>query len=265
MKRSAPIPLRRFYESRLAPGSMSNRAAPRRRHLLGSGALAPLWQTFFVALRIPRDFRSALLSLEAIGVFLGVPALFATRYSISGWLLPALWVSSAVCWAWLRWLAPARKRGPARPMARRIFARFLVLGALMLVLVALMFPEDLFDLPRKKPGLWTMVMIGYPVLSVVPQEIIFRRFFFVRYHSIFPGRWTMIVASAVAFGFAHVVLRNEIAVVLSAVGGLLFGHTYSRAGSLRMPVLEHALFGCLIFTVGLGQFFYSGSVSVFGP
>jgi hypothetical protein len=46
-------------------------------------------------------------------------------------------------------------------------------------------------------------------------------------------------------------------------GGLFFARTYLRARSALASTLEHALpehtlYGCWIFTVGLGRHFYAG-------
>jgi len=43
-------------------------------------------------------------------------------------------------------------------------------------------------------------------------------------------------------------------------GGWLFGGTYRRSRSLGLVCLEHALYGDLIFTVGLGQYFFHGAL-----
>ncbi|GBR19081.1 hypothetical protein AA3271_0383 [Gluconobacter japonicus NBRC 3271] len=67
-----------------------------------------------------------------------------------------------------------------------------------------------------------------------------------------------IVASAVAFGFAHILFLNWIAVGMTLIGGVLFASDYSRHRSLTLTCFEHSLYGCLIFTVGLGRFFYTG-------
>jgi uncharacterized protein len=52
------------------------------------------------------------------------------------------------------------------------------------------------------------------VLSVYPQGIIYRAFFFERYRGLFPGPAMLIVVSAAAFSFAHIIFRNPIAVGL---------------------------------------------------
>jgi membrane protease YdiL (CAAX protease family) len=69
----------------------------------------------------------------------------------------------------------------------------------------------------------------------------------------------MILASAVVFAFLHIVFRNWLAVALTFVGGLLFAASYAETGSLATSSFEHALYGCWLFTVGLGQYFYHGT------
>jgi uncharacterized protein len=102
-------------------------------------------------------------------------------------------------------------------------------------------------------------MVLYPVLSVYPQGIIYRAFFFERYRTLFPNSVLLIVASAVAFSFAHIIFRNAIAVIFTLVGGLLFAWRYADTASLFTSSFEHALYGCWMFTIGLGHYFYRGA------
>ena len=66
----------------------------------------------------------------------------------------------------------------------------------------------------------------------------------------------MIMASAAVFGFGHIVFRNWPAVALTFAGGWLFATTYRRTSSLVLVSAEHALYGCAIFTIGYGQYFF---------
>lgn len=141
-----------------------------------------------------------------------------------------------------------------------IMLRFIGLALLLGVWVADDMPDKLFSFPKEKPQLWALVMMLYPLLSVIPQEIVFRPFFFHRYQPLFPQPWLMLAASSIAFGFAHVLFQNWIAVVLCMAGGLLFALTYQRTRSLALAWAEHALYGCFIFTIGLGYYFYHGSL-----
>ena len=52
------------------------------------------------------------------------------------------------------------------------------------------------------------------------------------------------------------------AVAISLAGGLLFAYRFTRTRSYLAVVLEHALYGDLIFTIGLGRFFFTGVAPV---
>ncbi len=102
-------------------------------------------------------------------------------------------------------------------------------------------------------------MVLYPLLSVWPQEMLYRSLLFHRYRALFRTDIALILVSALAFGFAHVIFLNWIAVAMTVAGGFLFARDYARHRSLPLSCLEHSLYGCLIFTVGLGRFFYTGA------
>jgi len=110
--------------------------------------------------------------------------------------------------------------------------------------------------------LWAAVMILYPVLSVYPQGIIYRSFLMHRYAPILPSGIVLIFVSAAAFAFMHIIFRNPLAVALTFAGGILFAWRYSTTGSLFTSSLEHALYGCWLFTIGLGQYFYHGRIAL---
>ena len=100
-------------------------------------------------------------------------------------------------------------------------------------------------------------MLLSPLLSVCPQEFLYRAFFFERYQPLFGSGRGMIAASSLAFSFVHIIFGNWIAVGLCCLGGLLFSPTNAPALSL-LACIDHALFGNLVFTIGLGQFFHHG-------
>jgi uncharacterized protein len=149
-----------------------------------------------------------------------------------------------------------------RGVNERLYALLLRDAALIVLLgiaVWRLAPELLFSFVKNNPSLWAVVMVLYPVLSVYPQELLFRVYFFRRYAPLFGGGLGMVAASAVAFGFVHVIFGNWLSVVLSAIGGVLFVLTYQQSGSLALVCIEHALFGDFIFTIGIGQFFFHGA------
>ena len=103
-------------------------------------------------------------------------------------------------------------------------------------------------------------MVLYPALSVYPQELVFRSFLFHRYAPVFGEGPGMVAASAAAFGYVHIIFGNWFSVAASGVGGWLFASRYLRSRSLFTASVEHSLYGILIFTIGLGRYFYHGAV-----
>jgi membrane protease YdiL (CAAX protease family) len=135
-----------------------------------------------------------------------------------------------------------------------------VAGVASLVLTFWLVPERLFALPRFNTGLWLVIMIAYPLVSAVPQEIVFRALFFERYGALFPDlRWA-ILANAGLFGLAHLFYGNWPAVVLTAVGGGIFAWAYAHRRSFGFACVLHAVSGQIVFTSGLGVFFYHGAI-----
>jgi len=184
---------------------------------------------------------------------------------VAGWI-PVLWLA-ALGAAWqLRRKTAAGKLQPQigwpgeKSELRRLGLRALGVTAALVSLVLLWVPQRLFDFPRERTVLWLAVVVLYPLLSVYPQELICRRWFFDRYALLFGEGRIMVAASALSFGWLHIVFKNPVAVALASVGGWLFAETYRRNRSLRLVCLEHALYGDLIFTIGLGAFFYHGAV-----
>jgi membrane protease YdiL (CAAX protease family) len=207
--------------------------------------------------------RAALIA-EYVLVFLALPLLYVLDW-VPLPVIPALWLLAAIC---LAWLVRAHDFESSRLWdARRLGDRiglvvlpFLVAAPLLLLITVLVAPERLFGFVRQRPAIWALVMVLYPLLSAYPQGIVYRSFIFHRYRRLFPGRWARIAASAVAFSAVHVVFENWIAPSLSLLGGALFAWTYERTGSALLATLQHALFGCFLFTIGLGWYFYAGSV-----
>jgi membrane protease YdiL (CAAX protease family) len=190
----------------------------------------------------------------------------------AGWLpvnvLVVLWLAAIGCGLKLRadgwpkqnkWLAI---RAPAKEW-RQILLTFAFAVPLFVLAVWLFAPDSLFALPRQRPLIWLLVMLLYPLLSVYPQEIIFRAFFFHRYRTLFGDGAGLVVSSAAAFGFVHIIFRNWLAVGLTLAGGILFARSYRRTRALLFVAVEHALYGCLIFTVGLGHYFFEGTMRLF--
>jgi membrane protease YdiL (CAAX protease family) len=145
-----------------------------------------------------------------------------------------------------------------------ILVTFAVVALLLWLGVRWFAPGLEWNFIRRHPAFWAVVMVAYPVLSVYPQGLLYRAYFFERFAALFPGRWTMILLSAAAFAFLHIVFRNPLAPVLTLFGGILFAYRYAETGSLAVSSFEHALYGCWLFTIGLGAYFYHGTYATIG-
>jgi membrane protease YdiL (CAAX protease family) len=208
------------------------------------------------------------LILELLIIFFGLP--LAYRYlRLPVPALPLLWIVSGYAWLQL-WRDTTFDRKllwniqALPPHLGIILTLFAVVALLLWLGVRLYRPDLEWSFVRQHRGFWAVVVLAYPALSVYPQGLLYRAFFFHRYAMLFPGKWTMIVTSAVAFAFVHIIFRNSIAVALTFAGGLLFAARYAQTGSLATSSFEHALYGCWLFTVGLGGYFYTGTIATVG-
>ncbi len=204
-------------------------------------------------------------ALEFAVIVIGIPVAFYL-HNPGPLLLPALWLIALYCNVVCRAMVPEVERegwrvdAVTRAALKPILKRFAIAGVLMGLATWLLEPESLFSFVRTNPKLWMLVMVLYPILSVVPQEMIFRQFFCRRYASFFPQRSMLVIASGLAFGFAHILFHNWVAPLLCAIGGIFFARTYAARPSLLLVSIEHALYGCFIFTLGLGHYFYHGAI-----
>jgi membrane protease YdiL (CAAX protease family) len=206
--------------------------------------------------------RLVLLALEFSVVFVGFPLLIYFRV-LPNYPIPYLLVTALAAYLVLR-VDPSFHFGrptwsALRPFIGPLLLRDVVFLVLLGIAVWIFRPDLLFSLVKRSPILWVAVMVFYPLLSVYPQELLYRAYFFHRYRPLFGSGWGILSASALAFGFVHIIFGNWLAVALCVMGGLLFSLTYQSSGSLLLTCLDHAIFGNFIFTIGLGRFFYHGT------
>lgn len=199
--------------------------------------------------------------LEWAALFFGVPLLVAYD------LLPfnrryVLLIAAAACFAYLVWdKGFSLKRLCGVTKIRLIWKGMLirtVLCAVLLTLVVWLFiPNMFFAFARINPKFWLIVMVLYPFLSAWPQEMLYRGFMFRRYAKVFGhNSYLMVAASSVAFSFLHIIYFNWIALVSTLAAGFIFSMDYKKTGYIGPSFIEHAIYGNLVFTVGLGYFFY---------
>lgn len=187
------------------------------------------------------------------------------RHSLRHLVIPALVVLGSFCLITLvndRTFNRSKlwNSGNIRRHLRDMLFIFVPLSLITTVVFWIIQPEIFLSLPMNKTKMWLALMVIYPILSVYPQEIIFRAFFFHRYSSIFKSTMAMILASSLCFGIAHLFFGNWVAPVCTFFASFLFSYTYAKTSSTLLVSLEHALWGNFAFTVGIGWYFYSGAI-----
>ena len=206
--------------------------------------------------RAPSRINRWLLRVEWFVVFAAVPTVaFLDVFQVSKFTIFSVPVLYGLLVYRFSSGYPHREERSRLPLAPAL-ARIGVISGL-LALYAYGFHRDEFlNLPRERPQLWMMICLLYPFLSALPQEFLYRQFYFWRYRGALPaGRWGILVNAAV-FAYLHLMYDNWVAIVLTFAGGLLFAWTYLATRSLAWPWVEHAVYGLAVFTFGLGAFFY---------
>ncbi len=203
--------------------------------------------------------------VELVVLFALIPALVVCFIGdLATWLMPLLLLTGAGC-LYLLLADPSFKRfrlwhvDAFYQHMRKTLWLFLPFASLACVLVAVYMPKLLFYLPGEHPSLWLLTLLIYPLISVIPQEVIFRTFFFHRYKRILPSKIWRWLLSTLSFASVHAVYGNWIAVAVSAAGGALFGYRYIQTRSTLVVVIEHSLWGMFLFTVGVGVFLLSNA------
>tara|TARA_R110001632_G_scaffold194439_5_gene315770 strand:- start:1912 stop:2550 length:639 start_codon:yes stop_codon:yes gene_type:complete len=131
--------------------------------------------------------------------------------------------------------------------------KFIVVALLTAAYVYLVDPVKLFCVPRTDVKMFIIILALYTLLSVWPQELIYRTFFFARYGQFFRNKHLLIFVNAIIFSLAHLFFQNTLVTVLTFIGGLLFAYTFSKTKSTTLVSIEHALYGNWLFTVGMGE------------
>jgi len=113
-------------------------------------------------------------------------------------------------------------------------------------------PSLLLTVPTEQPWFWFLMVLIYSFLSVFPQELVYRTFFFDRYRDLFRNDYHLILVNAALFSLCHIILRSPLVLVLTFMGGVFFAFTYLDTKSTVLVSVEHALYGSWLFTVGMG-------------
>ncbi len=213
----------------------------------------------------PSPSRKAWLVIELAIIFIGAP--IAMREAVHGAHIP-LFLALLPVFALAVLLLLADPTFRLRTELRRgfsgwqllsILAVFGVAGGVVTYWVWLLHPQWYLEFPKNRPELWARIMLLYPLASVAVQELVYRTFYFHRYGPLFGGqRWLGILLNGVLFGFGHIVIGTTFAILGTFATGTLFALRYAATRSFWAVFLEHTLWGWLVFTIGLGRFFFTG-------
>ncbi len=194
-----------------------------------------------------------LLAPALIAVFLPPRQMFPALFAFTALGLLLLAVTPRFHWS--------RLLDGARNWKLHEFLGFTLLCILgFSALIYLLRPDAAFFLLSERPQLLGMIWLFYPFLSALPQELLFRVLFFRRYRIILPQGMGADVLNAAVFSFAHLMYWSWVVALITFAGSFIFSHAYRTRGSFLYAVLLHAIAGNLLFTVGMGVYFYSGNV-----
>ncbi|WP_142661171.1 CPBP family glutamic-type intramembrane protease [Paracoccus laeviglucosivorans] len=206
--------------------------------------------------------RRTLLWVEFGALYIGAPLgialfmpgnlLFEALAVFSAAGLALLWFTGGFRW---RSLIRGWSRVPLLELAG-IALITLVAGVLILWLTR---PESLFSMARSHPERVLLIWAFYPLLSALPQELIFRPLFFHRYAALLPEGRGAIALNAAIFSFAHLMYWSWVVALMTFLGGWAFARAYLNRG-FPAAWLLHAVAGNVLFAVGMGAYFYSGNV-----
>ncbi|WP_254446531.1 CPBP family intramembrane glutamic endopeptidase [Ruegeria sp. HKCCD8929] len=203
------------------------------------------------------------LRIEFALFYIGAPLLIAVLFP-PDWMFPALFAFTGLGIILLHLTHGFRWAELRHGWRNWSWAEVLGFSAAMTALcIAVIYatkPQATFFLLQNRPELLAVIWLGYPLVSALPQELLFRPLFYRRYGAILPQGRAADLLNAALFSFAHLMYWSWIVAAMTLAGGLLFSWAYRWRGSFFYAVLLHAIAGNILFAVGLGVYFYSGNV-----
>ena len=200
--------------------------------------------------------------IEFTVFFIGAPlmmALFLPR----GGLFPALAIFTVAGLALIWWTGDFDWRELVRGWSRirwgHIAAFGLFVGATGFLIMAATRPGFVPNTSPERLRFLIMLWALYPLLSALPQELIFRALYFHRYAPLMGGERAARLVNAAIFSLAHLMYWSLVVAVMTFVGGWIFAKLYQTRG-FPAAWVAHAIAGNMLFTVGMGAYFWSGAV-----
>ena len=96
--------------------------------------------------------------------------------------------------------------------------------------------------------LWAAVL-GYTLISVPLQEIIFRAFYLPRLELITSNKYFLILFSASLFALMHIPLGNWMLVVTTAYLGIIWADNFLKFRNLPAIMLSHSVVGTFLWII----------------
>ena len=194
--------------------------------------------------------------IEFVLLFILLPTSFAFNYALKIKTLIAV-----LGFIYIIYVLVKIENTPIKRLNLKVTAQLLKPIAVKLLLIAIATTgfvwftnkELLFNVPLNNPKLWMGILFGYSIFSVYPQELMYRTFYFYRYANLFKNKKWLIIINALVFSLAHLLFKNTLVLIITGIGGLLFALTYNQTKSTIIVSIEHALYGCWLFTVGMGN------------
>jgi uncharacterized protein len=193
--------------------------------------------------------------IELFLIFILVPVSFAVAYS--PWIKLAIGLFGFIYILYVLLKIEKEKLKIMPNLNWKLFWKQTIIKFSMIIVLTTLFvwftnKEALFNVILSKPKLWVLILFVYSVFSVYPQELIYRTFFFKRYQILFKNSNQLIFFNAIVFSLAHIFFKNALVLLFTFLGGLLFAITFKNTKSTILVSIEHAIYGCWLFTVGMG-------------
>lgn len=202
-------------------------------------------------------FSSIFMVCEFLLFYVFIP--FIAVYYLDGWfkIVPLLLIALMFLLFLLR--DPEFDKGVFfrwnKGYLRKSLPRMLSISLLLVWFTWWIFPDLFFVFPIEDFSGYLLTLVLYPIVSVIPQEIIYRVYFFHRYRNLVPEKYLLMLSNAIIFGLTHLIYGNWVAPIATFLVSWIFIFNYLKTRSLLHVSLEHYLYGLLMFSVGFGYYF----------
>ena len=137
------------------------------------------------------------------------------------------------------------------PKKTKSILNFIFFDIFLVISMIIIFGNDVFtnELDFKKYFFISILLLFYLFFSVIPQELIFRFFFFHRYTNYF-NKNELLLVNSLSFSLCHVIYFDIHIFLFSFFGNLLFTFNFMKHKSLLLVISEHFLIGQTLIILG---------------